>query len=348
MKVAFQSHTYDENEYINGSLVTWVHELACNVEHVYVLTLDKPKTKPTRDNITLFAHHRRPGKYATALQAIKNAHKVGPLVDCIFVWQGGHYPALLQASRKPVFQWKAHQNVSWYQDLYSRWCNKTTFTTTPSTYPGRGCVLVTGQGVDTDHFVPIEQEKIIDFLMVCRIASSKKIHMAMAALKACQVYWNRRYKLVVAGPVFTDYDRGYMETLKGLKKDWDIDVEFWDPVVRADVPELLSKTKVVLNLTLIGGLDRSASETMSCGLPLISTNKCTKETLPLDLRAVFGTVYSIQSIAGRMKWFMDMDQDTRQEWGRKARDVALNGHALNRLWDKILPQIRDQIGDQRC
>lgn len=287
LRVGFICHRYHDKDIINGSLVGWVDELAKRVKEVYLLTLDRPKQLPTRSNIYMnLMGSRSTNKIKTALRFIRITRSTP--VDCFFIWQGGHYPALLKLTGKPVFQWKAHPRVEWWQDLYSRYCNNITFTSTPYSYPGGGRVEVVGHGVDCEHFRPMNVQKTWDYLMVGRVSRSKKIE------KAAKLVGDKT--LVCVGPCLTKDDYKYKvelyEVFAGKR------IMFLGSVTRDRMPLIYNRAKVLLNFS-VTALDRSVLEAMACGVTVHTTNKCAQYALEQGIEA-----HSLETIWDRILPFM--------------------------------------------
>jgi glycosyltransferase involved in cell wall biosynthesis len=304
VKLCFICRKYDIDDPVNGSLITWIDELAKRIEKVYVLTLEPAETEPTRPNIELVSNSRGKNRVHTLVRFYASVLGVRARgVDGWFVWQGGPYPILLKAVGKPVFQWKAHPRVEWWQEVCSRWCSSVTFTSTPFSYPGGGRVEVIGHGVDTELFKPDGSEKYWDYIMVGRICRSKGIEEG--------IEYAHGKGLFVIGPVLSKEDWKYYRELR--RNTSFRDVMFRPGGVNQRVlAGYLNSSRTLLNFSQTA-LDRCVLEAMACGLEIESTNI-------------------------NANWVLA----TRK--GRTSRETVVEDHDVRTVWDRILPVIKEVVG----
>lgn len=336
MKVCFQCHRYDIEDYINGSIVPWVDHLARQVEEVWVMTLDPPAHEPTRKNIKFHAFHRGKTRLQTALNVVRNTMTVAKKVDCFFIWQGGHYPILMWPASfltgKKIFQWKAHPHIQWYRELYGRFCIHTTFTTSESSYPGGGRVVPVGQGVDVEHFKDQQLPRPFDFLTVSRITPSKGLHLMINSLAEI----GRGHDLTVVGPTLTKEDEEYLMDLKRLARSRRIWVEWAGPRTRDQLPATYNLHKVYLNCS-VTAVDRSLLEAMSCGMDLITTNQCVRESMPKEVSEWVTCKRDPTAMAEKM---VDRMKGPRKNF----RDLVVKEHSVQRIWELKLPVMKEVTG----
>ncbi len=345
MRIGFQTHRYDPNDYINGCLVYWIDELAKHVDEVHVMTLDKPAIAPTRPNIFLAGHHRGRTRLHTVGRFYHNALRLASKVDCFFIWQGGHYPGLLRPVKfltgKPQFQWKANARAEWRQKLYGRWCSDITFTSSKSSYPGGGHVEVVGQAIDTEHFRPdFGCEKEYDFVTVGRINGTKRFQHMIGALALCKEWYGKDYSLAIVGPMLNEKDRHYKQDILDLIERWNVDARFVGPVTRSEMPGWIRKGRVLLNCG-VGAFDRINPEAMACGIPVISSCELTPEAMPGWSHKYIVIKHNVKLIAGRMVWLMTRGQAELDLLGTRLRYEVKRLHGLDKLWFKILPHMED-------
>ena len=337
MRVGFQCHRYDKGDFINGSIVAWIDYLAEHVEEVRVITLDPPKSLPTRGNVYLHGFHKGRSKVHTTLNFFKNALTLAPKVDCFFIWQGGHYPGLLKPisllTGKPIFQWKAHIFTKSYQKLYSRWCSKATFTTSMSSYNGGGLVVITGQAIDTKHFQPKEVDKEWDFLSVGRMNVRKGFHVLIKGLAKAK----GRYSLAIAGPCLTDLDREYEGLLRELARELKVDVRFIGPVKRTEMPWVMSKARWFAHAA-IAAVDRATLEAGACGVPVISSQRCVVEACEkADLEIVVEVDRTPEAFAEKMDKCMGVEGLDYAMLSLDFRGLVNRDHDAGKTWQKIVP-----------
>ena len=305
MRVCFICRKYDRGDPVNGGVLDWIDRLAQNprVEEVFVLTLEPAVTRPSRAGITLVPHSRGRNRVHTLGRFYRSVMAVRGKVDAWFVWQGGLYPILLKmVGAGPIFQWKAHPRVEWWQEVCSRWCSRVTFTSTPFSYPGGGRVVVVGHGVDTEKFKPgVGVEREIDYLMVGRVTRSKRIELGVE-------YLGEGERLVVVGPTMGEKDEGYLgELIDGCEGK---DVRFEGPKTQEELVWYMQRAKVLLNFSTTA-LDRVVLEALACGVEVVSSNV-------------------------NATWIL------AQRKGRTGRELVVEEHSVESIWDRVLPVMEEE------
>lgn len=370
MRICFICHTVDETHPINAALVRWIEVLASKpqVEQVVVISLDEgehPWIRHFRPQIgtegKIFVNPpiRGRNRLETIINFYKDAwfwsakrftrgYKPGP-IDCFFLWGGGVYPILLLPFRfflrKPLYHWKAHQNINPLQRFYIRCCDTKVFTSTPSALPLKGKkIKVVGQGIDISHFRPMpEVQKTGELITVGRITRSKRLHVMIEALKKCNEKYGTNYSLHIYGPCMLLDDREYLRELCRKVQDYGMagNVRYFGLVSRKNLPRILNQHKVYLNFSHDQcALDRACVEAMACGLPVISCNPCVGEILPRKLWALCMVPPYVLAHQADMIWFwVNWAFDERDLRCKVFREIALQ-HSDEALWDKILIEMQ--------
>lgn len=345
MNVCYVCKAVDESNTTVATQVRWIQSLARHprIDHVRVLTREVGSAElPPNVTLRCFGSRSWP---RTILGFYREALRLrGPEVDFFFVAQGGPYPALLLPSkclmRRPLYQWKAHPHVSSRMRFYARYCDDLIFTPTPGSFPmALASVRVVGHGIDTELFRPMERQNHADLLAIGRVAPVKRLELAIEALATCRDYWNLDLTLDIIGPCAAR-DEAYRQRLVDLigERRLSGSVRFCGTVKHDDLPELLSGYRATLNLSRTA-FDKAAGESMAVGVPVITTNPCTSEMLPDDVRPLLAARDDTTDVARVMREVVSWDEPIRERLGHRLRETILAGHSLDTLFDKILDAI---------
>ncbi len=349
MKVCYVCKAVDESNATVATQVRWIRALAQHprIEQVLVLTRDAGLAI-LPENVTVRSFGSM-GWPRTIARFFRHAARLRPSdVDCFFVAQGGPYPALLLPLkcilRRPLYQWKAHPHISPRMRFYARYCDDLVFTPTPGSFPmALGSIRVVGHGIDTELFRPLEATKVADLLALGRIAPVKRLDLAIEALAQCR---ERGFELGldIVGPCAAK-DEPYRRRLVALAEQRGLGdrVRFYESVHHGEVPELLSRYRATVNLSLTA-FDKCAGESMAVGVPVVSTNHCTHEMLPDDLRPLLAADDDVDGVARVMHQITSWDDKTRTDVGRRLRSTIVADHSLEKLFDKIIEAIEADRG----
>jgi len=270
-------------------------------------------------------------------------------VDFFFVAQGGPYPALLLpwklAFGRPLYQWKAQPHVSSKMAFYARWCDDLIFTATPGSFPASakpGGVRVVGHGIDTNLFLPGHATMLRrDLVAIGRVSPIKRIDWVLRAMAVRRDRTGQSSTLDVIGP----YGAGeaHYAYLVALAEELGLTahVRFLGSVAHEEIPLRLAGYRAMVNFSDTA-FDKAAGEAMACGLPVITTNPCTIEMMPVDQRdALVAEHDSVEDQARVIGEVLAWDDATRASAALSLRQAIVSTHSLDSLFDKILDATAD-------
>lgn len=355
MRICYVCKAVDETDPTVATQVRWIRELAARpqVEHLHVLARSRgPAVLPSNVSMQTFGREDWPRTIVHFLQralAVRSRE-----VDLFFVAQGGPYPALLLpiklARGKAVYQWKAHAHVSSRMRFYARVCDDLVFTPTLSSLPlDLPNIRVVGHGIDTQLFRPDPAaHREGDLVAIGRIAPVKRLHVALEAMHACRATWGRTPKLDIVGPCQAK-DEAYHRRLVELVEDLGLagDVRFLGSVTHEQLPALLATYRASINFSDTA-FDKAAGESMAVGVPVITTNDCTTEMLPPELRPLLAVAREDE--VGQARLLHEVtgwEADTRLRIGSALRDTVVQHHSLDSLFDKILEIVEEHLSTSR-
>lgn len=353
MNVYYVCKAIDESNPTVATQVRWVRTLAQHpgVDQVYVLTRHLGTAQlPANVTVRSFGSNGWP---RTILRFYEHAVQLRRSdVDCFFVAQGGPYPVLLLPIKRlldrPLYQWKAHPHISSRMHFYARYCDDLVFTPTLSSFPMElDSLRVVGHGIDTDLFQPTDSPRVADLAAIGRIAPVKRLDLAIEAVSTCRDKWGLNLSLDIIGPCAAK-DENYRRQLVALVEQRQLrsQVRFYGSVHHDEMPRILSGHRGTMNLSQTA-FDKVAGESMAMGIPVISTNPCTSEMLPEDLRPLLIAPNEVGGVADVIREVISWSAATHRRVGLRLRDVIVAGHSLNALFDKIVAAIEADRVD-RC
>ena len=227
--------------------------------------------------------------------------------------------------------------------FYARRCDDLIFTATRASFPMRlAKVRIVGHGIDTQAFSSRAEEPLGDLIAVGRIAPLKRIEEMVSAVEHANRTYGTAYRLDIYGPTLPG-DEAYAARVHAL-----IDrlgarerVALHGPVLHADLPRLFCAHRAALNFSNHRAIDKSALEAMACGLPVISTNESVAEIVPSGLEPLLIT--DADNTAAQAKAIHAVLRQERAELGRlgeRMRAVVVADHSIDRLFDRILEDVR--------
>lgn len=350
MRVLYVCKSLDDSNPYTATQIAWIRSLASKpqIEHVRVLAPANGRSMlPT--NVTVHVLGRS-GWWRRIIRFYRELARRGCTdVDFFFVAQGGPYPALLLPvkliRRRPLYQWKAHSHVSPRMRFYARLCDDLIFTATPSSLPiDLDKVRIVGHGIDTGQFRPREGSPRHDLVAPGRIAPAKRLEWAVRALGECRDRFGVTPTLDIVGTC-SRKDEPYRQQLVALIAGLGLTeaVTFRGAVQHGDVPDLLGHYRAMLNFSETA-FDKAAAEAMAVGVPVITTNPCTIETLSQDLqRQLAAPEGDVAEQASLIHDVLSWDDNRRAAVGKELRGIVVRDHSIDSFFDRILAHIEAHL-----
>ncbi len=193
-------------------------------------------------------------------------------------------------------------------------------------------------GIDTDFFRPMSEieknEKQI--LYLGRISPIKKIEYLIEAAKILDNNGLNFKVLIVGSPGSSAVDREYELKLKdmavGLLSKGK--VEFRSAISNHKTHEVYNSSGIFVNLTPTGSFDKTILEAMSCGLPVLVSNKALEHffTQKLVEFCVFKENDTLDLVRKISNLLVLSDKN---KLGEELRDIVIINHGLSRLTKEL-------------
>jgi glycosyltransferase involved in cell wall biosynthesis len=175
-----------------------------------------------------------------------------------------------RAAGKKIGLWYMHGSISNTLRIAEKF-SQYIFTGSPESFRLESKkVFITGHGIDTVLFTPLEVSKDIDLITVGRLSESKNLFKTVDILK--EIRKKIDVSLTIVGTSVTEKEKNYEQDLfehikkQGLKGE----VNFAGRVSQFELPALLNRAKVFVTTAQNGSLDKAILEAMACGLLVIS------------------------------------------------------------------------------
>ncbi len=344
----------DADDPLLGFTTDWLRALAGRVEHVDVVTMRAGRlTLPANVEIYSIGKERgfsEPRRAVEFYRVLWRLIRAGSYDACfahmtpLFTVMGA---PLLRRKHIPITMWHAHRATPLTLRLAKRVATKVVTSTDVGRSVRGPKVRAIGQGIDTDRFRPLREQEnrsdVYTIIAIGRIAPIKRIDLMVEALaKLKQSLQDVRIQLLLVGPV-AENDRPYAEAIERRSHELGISasVELLGPIPRAELPELLSRSDVAINLSPPGSFDKSALEAMACALPLVTTNPALGHIVA-EVCDRLHVASSAWVIACALVELYNRGDEGRLAIGSTLRSLVMRDHSLQHLIDSLLPLLAAQ------
>lgn len=273
MKLLFITHKIHENDDDFAFAILWIKEFIHQGFEVEVICLEK---RDFSGGFPVYSLGKENG--ASSLQAFLKFWKLIATLkyDRVFVhmnpkWVMAGSPYWYLKSI-PVYLWYTHYTIHLPLRV-SHWICKRLFGATPESMPQYNNdpkKVITGHGIDLSFWdrqvKPREDRRLkIDLLSVHRICRSKRLHLAVGALK----FLPKEYNLTVYGRVL---EQDYYHEVKKLISELNLGerVHFMGSVPMPELRNIYGNYQIMINMAP-ETIDKTVIEGMYAGLQPITT-----------------------------------------------------------------------------
>jgi glycosyltransferase involved in cell wall biosynthesis len=335
MRLLIVTQKVDKTDPILGFFHRWVEEFVSHsqqltvigqavgeygfADKVKVLSLGKEKGFSKWDQITRFWRHI--WRYKDRYDAV--------LVHMTPVWIILGAPVWL-ILRKRMYLWYEVKRGGWMLWIAMLFAKKIFAATSAGVPFSSSKIVVTGHGIDTDLFRPVEarrQEHLIS--TVGRITRIKKMDLIMKTLLKLPPM----YHLVIGGGPITKQDEEYVASLDSFIQNYGLTHRVHRGfLTQPEVAVLLQKTMLFLH-ACGGGLDKAVLEAMACGCLVVSSSDAAKLVLPPECQA---TDQTLGEVAEKLLVMHPSEQRMLRE---QMRTTVERDHSLPSLIEKLMREM---------
>ena len=215
-------------------------------------------------------------------------------------------------------------------------------TASPDSYPPGGSpAFVVGHGIDTARFeAPTHPRASGGPPLVGtagRLTPLKGVHVIIRALARLHEHDESKPRLRIAGAPFYASDHAYLEGLRRLVAELDLDdhVEFAGELSIAEMPGFYGSLDAFISWRARPALDKSGLEALACGVPLI-TNNTAYASLLGGFAGDFLVGSSPDDLAGGLRSLLALQPALRAAAVERLRQLTVERHGAGGLADRIV------------
>ena len=335
MKLLIITQVVDKHHPILGFFHRWIEEFATHCEKVTVICLQKGEYSLPA-NVTVHSLGKETGKSKGAylITFYKLIWKLRHEYDNVFVHMNQVYLILgapfWRAQEKKISLWYAHGSVPTSLQVAEKMTDVVFTCSSDSFRVKSNKVLVTGHGIDTNHFKMMNEEKRYDLITVGRISKTKNLTELVDVLYTVRESYETTLSIV--GAALTSEDIKYKADLVEYiaTKNLSDKVNFIGNISQAELPKYLNQSKIFVTAAQNGSLDKAMLEAMACALPVVSSAEGSK-SLPLGLAQVQNT----NNFVLEVKKVLESQQYTNDKY----EDFVIQNHSLHSLVPRILMKL---------
>ena len=335
-----------------GAFIDWWDRLAKKFEQIYILTLEK-HSEPALSNIEVFSIGKENGIgfLGKIYGFYAGLFKVIGKTDAILVHMVPKY-AILAAPvaffyKKPIYMWYTGVSAHWQLRLAVIFCKKVFTAHEAAMRVNTTKRIITGHGIDINKFFSLREishrETIseITILSVGRITPSKGHDFVIRAV-ADLVKSGYDIKLKIVGGVIQNYHKEYLESLKELVKNLQMEknIEFLGPVSYKDMPNCFKSAEILINAVTFGGLDKVILEAMAAGVIPLTSNSAFSDVLPGAFadNLIFKEKDS-EDLKNKLKNILNKKLYQNETLRSELRNVVVEKHNLDNLIIRITEEM---------
>lgn len=328
----------DKNDDNLGFFHEWLKKFAEKTGKVFVIAnFVGERNLPANVQVFSLGKEIKLGRIRRYFNFYKYLFKTLPKTDAVFihmipVWVILVWPAAF-IYRKKIYLWYMHKSVTFSLRLAEKLVEKI-FTASPeSCRLNSKKIIITGHGIDTEHFKPENFPKdsgALKLLTAGRITTSKDYEFLLEAIESLKTRGYGAILDIVGAPI-TSADFSYKNKLEDLiiKKGLQNIINFIGPKTYAEMPDVYNSHDLFIHASETGSLDKAVLEAMACGLPPVTTSEA------------FGSILAGRYLSHKNSSEMAEKIIQLKNIGKNSslREIIIQNHNLNNLVAKIIANL---------
>ena len=338
-RIVFITQQLDPAHPALAATVPKVRALARHVDEVVVLADGAaPDALPPNARVHRFAAATKLGRGLRFESAL--AHELRRRPAAVVAHMCPIYAVLAAPLARPfgvpVILWYTHWHASTTLRAAERAATVVASVDTRSFPLASRKVRAIGHGIDLDEFECRERraEPTLRVLALGRYSPAKGLDTVLRAVRRA-LDARLAVRLEAHGPTLSELERAHLRELERLVTELRLDdhASLRGPVERAQVPELLGASDVLVNNMRAGAPDKVVYEAAASCLPVFASNPVFDTLLPDELR--FEREQPTQ-LAERLQAFAALDERERSRLGHTLRERVVRGHSVDGWARRIL------------
>lgn len=340
MKLLVVTQTVDTEDPALGFFVRWIDEFSKRVERVEVICLKEGMHNLSRNvHIHSLGKERGvTGRTTYALHFLLLVWRLRHEYDVVFVHMNPEYVVLAgvpwRCMGKRVAMWYTHTRVNLKLRIATMLSHKVLTASKESFRLPNKKVRVLGHGIDLALFGSHERKYMPDIriISISRLSPTKGI---LEMFDVLDVLWARKipFSFTLVGAPATSGDRTYARDVSGriAAAPYHAHVVFLGGIPYKQLPALLARSNVALNLSATGSMDKAVLEAMAARVVPVTSNNAYRTLLAPD------GLFVADATADRLADAVMRAKDVSPE---PYRMYVEQQHALPALVSAILAQLR--------
>jgi glycosyltransferase involved in cell wall biosynthesis len=335
----------DADDPILGFATRWIAALAKRVEFIHVITMRAGRIEVPA-NVRVYSVGKEKG-YSEPRRAIEfYRHLLRILcqgrIDVCFSHMIPIFTVMaapvLKLKGIPIVTWYAHRQVTMMLKLAHHLSTRMVSINENSYYYRRDKLELLGHGIDTNLFLPDDNEPANSpiLLSVGRLSPIKDL---MTLIHAVNLLRERGYSVccVLVGDA-PERDRLYAQALRKRVSELRLEniVQFVGAIPNEQVVRWYRRCFAHVNLCPLGALDKAALEAMACGKTSILANKGFRETLGRWADCLIFRHGDSKDLALKIELLLQMSGSDRQLAEAELRQSTVERHSLERRMDRLV------------
>lgn len=272
----------DSSDAILGFFHHWLLRFGSLSEKLYVICLSKGESSlPKNVKVFSLGKERGAGKVRQFINFQKYLFTNLGKVDGVFYHMCPEYAIaswpLVKLYNKKSILWFVHRSVNWRLKIAEKLVNKIYTSSAQSCRVKSDKIEIVGHGIDTDFFKPaVEIRSQKEIIVVGRISPIKD---QLTLLRAAEKIYNAEpgfgYTFKLVGSPYIESDKDYYREVINFinKAGLDSRIKIVPSVPYTSMPEVFTKSSLLVNLCPTGGMDKVVLEAMACNLPVLVCNE---------------------------------------------------------------------------
>jgi glycosyltransferase involved in cell wall biosynthesis len=350
MRLLYITTVIDPASHLAGHVYGWIQEIAPHFSEINAIGVEAEKRLNLPPNVRVYSLGKENGatRLRKALRLLRLLWQFVPCSDVIFCQFSSTF-VLASAPfaiffRRPIVLWWTHRHVDRRLVLAEKFASRViTASLDGFGVPSRK-VYITGHGVDTDRFRPAARtNSIFTITSVGRIAPIKHLETLIRAIHLLAVRDGlRKVKVRIVGDVSVHH-AGHGQDLRDLVQALGLEqvVEFAGAVPFERIPDEYHHADVTYNGCPTGGLDKAVLESLSCGVPCITSNNAFEPIFGDAAGALLFENGNAEMLAERLRDLARLSRADREALGARLRQVVIEKHGLRHLVQELVSVLQE-------
>jgi glycosyltransferase involved in cell wall biosynthesis len=342
MRIVFVTQQVDPGHPALAATVPKLRALAARADEVVVLA-DRalPDVLPPNCRVRSFGARSRLGRGLRFAQGLAAELVRRPRPAAVVAHMCPIYAVLAAPLARPlgvrVLLWYTHWSASRTLRAAER-VSQAVLTVDPRTFPLPSAkVRAIGHGIELQEFscsgdgAPHEDLRAV---ALGRYSAAKGLEVVLRALRLA-LDDGLDARLEIFGPALNAGERAHRAKLERLVQELDLGrrVKLGHAVLRAEVPEVLSRADVLVNNMRAGATDKVVYEAGASCLPVIASNPAFDTLLDPDLRF---DREDARGLADRLLALARLSAEERGRLGETLRERVASAHSVDSWADAVL------------